>query len=48
MTPVENIYARISAIIEDHTYCKLSDEDIEFLFRNFLETAIVYFKELNC
>lgn len=47
MTPVENIYARISAIIEDHTYCKLSDEDIEFLFRNFLETAIVYFKELN-
>ena len=47
MTPVENIYARISAIIEDHTYCKLPDEDIEFLFKNFLETAIVYFKELN-
>lgn len=47
MTPVENIYARISAIIEDHTYCKLPDEDIEFLFKNFLETAIVYFKEFN-
>jgi hypothetical protein len=47
MTPVENIYARISAIIEDHTYCKLPDEDIEFLFKNFLETAIIYFKELN-
>ncbi len=47
MTPVENVYARISAIIEDHTYCKLPDEDIEFLFKNFLETAIIYFKELN-
>ena len=47
MTPVENIYARISTIIEDHTYCKLPDEDIEFIFKNFLETAIVYFKELN-
>ena len=47
MTPVENIYARISAIIEDHTYCKLPDEDIEFLFKNFLESAIIYFKEFN-
>lgn len=47
MTPVENVYARISTIIEDHTYCKLPDEDIEFIFKNFLETAIVYFKELN-
>lgn len=47
MTPVEDIYARISALIEDKTYCKLPDEDIEFLFKNFLENAIVLFKELN-
>lgn len=47
MTPVSNIYARISVLIEDSRYCKISDEEIEFIFEKYIETAIVLFKELN-
>ena len=47
MTPVSDIYARISVLIEDSRYCKLSDEEIEYIFEKFVENAIVLFKELN-
>ena len=47
MTPVSDIYARISVLIEDSRYCKLSDEEIEYIFEKFIENAIVLFKELN-
>ena len=47
MTPVSDIYARISVLIEDSRYCKLSDEEIEKKIKKFIENAIVLFKELN-
>ena len=37
MTPVSDIYARISVLIEDSRYCKLSDEEIEYIFEKFVE-----------
>ena len=45
MTPASNVYARLSVIITDTTYCKLSDEDIEYIFEKFLESALVMFRE---
>ena len=47
MTLVSDIYAKISVLIEDSRYCKLSDEEIEYIFEKFVENAIVLFKELN-
>lgn len=47
MTPVEEIFARLAVIIEDTKFNKLSDEEIEFIFIKYLESAIVLFKELN-
>lgn len=47
MTPVSDVYARLSVLIEDSRYCKLSDEEIEYIFEKFIENAIVLFKELN-
>lgn len=47
MTPVEKIFARLAVIIEDTKFNKLSDEEIEFIFIKYLESAIVLFKELN-
>lgn len=47
MTPVSDVYARLSVLIEDSRYCKLSDEEIEYIFEKYIENAIVLFKELN-
>lgn len=47
MTPVSDVYARLSVLIEDSRYCKISDEEIEYIFEKFIEKAIVLFKELN-
>lgn len=46
MTPVSNVYARLSVLIEDTKYKKLSDEEIEFIFEKYIEDSIVSFKEL--
>ncbi len=47
MTPVSDVYSRLTVLIEDKTYLKISDEEIEFIFKRFVESAIVLFKELN-
>lgn len=47
MTPVEDIFARFSVIVEDTTYNKLADDEIEFILLKHLESAVVLFKELN-
>lgn len=47
MTPVYDIYSRVTTIIEDDKYNKLSDEEIEYIFEKFVETSIIMFKEMD-